>query len=137
MPTLVVTIPSPIVHMPPSITEAEWKVMKLLWEKSPLAAYDVIQALGEKEQWHSNTVKTLLARLTRKKALGTRKYKNLLLYYPLVSEEECIQAESDSLLERLFGGAVTPLLVHFARRRKLTKKDLDQLRKILDGKEKP
>jgi BlaI family penicillinase repressor len=123
--------------MPPSITEAEWKVMKLLWEKSPLPAYDVIQALGEKEQWHSNTVKTLLARLTRKKALGARKYKNLFLYYPLVSEEECIQAESDSLLERLFGGAVTPLLVHFARRRKLTKKDLEQLRKILDGKEKP
>ena len=122
--------------MPPSITEAEWKVMKLLWEKSPLPAYDVIQALGEKERWHSNTVKTLLARLTKKKALGTRKYKNLFLYYPLVSEEECIQAESDSLLERLFGGAVTPLLVHFARRRKLTKKDLEQLRKILDGKEK-
>ena len=122
--------------MPPSITEAEWKVMKLLWEKSPLPAYDVIQALGEKEQWHTNTVKTLLARLTRKKALGARKYKNLFLYYPLVSEEECIQAESDSLLERLFGGAVTPLLVHFARRRKLTKKDLEQLRKILDGKEK-
>ena len=129
-------MPSPLVCMPPSITEAEWKVMKLLWEKSPLPAYDVIQALGEKEQWHSNTVKTLLARLTKKKALGTRKYKNLFLYYPLVSEEECIQAESDSLLERLFGGAVTPLLVHFARRRKLTKKDLDQLRKILDGKEK-
>jgi BlaI family transcriptional regulator, penicillinase repressor len=122
--------------MPPSITEAEWKVMKLLWEKSPLPAYDLVQALGEKEEWHSNTVKTLLARLTRKKALGTRKYKNLFLYYPLVSEEECIQAESDSLLERLFGGAVTPLLVHFARRRKLTKKDLEQLRKILDGKEK-
>jgi BlaI family penicillinase repressor len=123
--------------MPPPITEAEWKVMKLLWEKSPLPAYDVIQALADKEQWHSNTVKTLLARLTKKKALGARKYKNLFLYYPLVSEEECIQAESDSLLERLFDGAVTPLLVHFARRRKLTKKDLDQLRKILDGKEKP
>jgi BlaI family penicillinase repressor len=123
--------------MPPSITEAEWKVMKLLWEKSPLPAYDVIQALAEKEQWHSNTVKTLLARLARKEALGTRKYKNLFLYYPLVSEDECIQAESDSLLERLFGGAVTPLLVHFARRRKLTKKDLEHLRKILDGKGKP
>ncbi|MGZ8899986.1 MAG: BlaI/MecI/CopY family transcriptional regulator [Limisphaerales bacterium] len=121
--------------MPPSITEAEWKVMKLLWEKSPLPAYDLIQVLAGKEKWHANTVKTLLARLVRKKAVGTRKYKNLFLYDPLVTEEECIQAESDSLVERLFGGAVQPLLLHFARRRKLTKKDLNELRKILDGKE--
>ena len=121
--------------MPPSITEAEWKVMKLLWEKSPLPAYDLIQVLGAQEKWHANTIKTLLTRLVRKKALGTRKYKNLFLYFPLVSEEECIQAESDSLVERLFGGAVQPLLLHFARRRKLTKNDLNELRKILDGKE--
>jgi BlaI family transcriptional regulator, penicillinase repressor len=122
--------------MPPSITEAEWKVMRQLWGKAPLPAYDLIQALGAKEKWHSNTVKTLLTRLTRKKALGARKYKNLFLYYPLVTEEECIQAESDSLVERLFDGAVQPLLLHFARRRKFTKKDLIELRKILDGKEK-
>lgn len=109
--------------------------MRLLWEKSPQPAYDLAAALAVKEKWHENTVKTLLTRLTRKKALGTRKYKNLFLYYPLVSEEECIQAESDNFLERIFGGAVTPLLLHFARRRKLSKKDLDHLRKILDGKE--
>ena len=100
-----------------------------------MPAYDLVQALAGKEKWHANTIKTLLARLVRKKAVGTRKYKNLFLYYPLTSEEECIQAESDGLVERLFGGAVQPLLLHFARRRKLTKKDLTELRKILDGKE--
>ena len=110
--------------------------MKLLWEKSPQPAYDIIQALAQKEDWHANTVKTLLTRLTRKKALGTRKYKNLFLYYPLVAQEACIQAESDNLLDRLFDGAVTPLLVHFARRRKLSKQDLQYLQRILDGKEK-
>ena len=120
----------------PAITEAEWKVMKLLWDKSPQPAYDIIQALAQKENWHANTVKTLLTRLTRKKALATRKYKNLFLYFPLVSQEACIQAESDNLLDRLFDGAVTPLLVHFARRRKLSKQDLQHLQRILDGKEK-
>jgi BlaI family transcriptional regulator, penicillinase repressor len=120
----------------PAITEAEWKVMKLLWDKSPQPAYDIIQALAEKENWHANTVKTLLSRLTRKKALGTRKYKNLFLYHPLVSQEACIQAESDNFLDRLFDGAVTPLLVHFARRKKLSRQDLQQLQRILDGKEK-
>ena len=120
----------------PPISESEWKIMKLLWDKSPQPAYDLIQALDQKEEWHPNTVKTLLSRLTRKKALGTRKYKNLFLYFPLISEDECLQVESDSFIERLFDGSVKPLLVHFARRKKLSKEDLDELRRILEEKEK-
>lgn len=119
----------------PSISEAEWKIMKLLWAKSPQPAYDIIEALAADEEWHPNTVKTLLSRLVRKKALGTRKYKNLFLYYPVVSEEDCIKAESDSFIDRVFAGSVQPLLVHFARRQKFSKKDLDELRRILDGKD--
>ena len=64
------------------------------------------------------------------------KYKNLYLYEPLVSEDDCIQAESESFLDRLFEGSVRPLLVHFARNKKLSKSDLDELRKILEGKDK-
>jgi BlaI family penicillinase repressor len=121
---------------PPAISEAEWKVMKLLWDKSPQPAYDIVQSLAKTEQWHPNTIKTLLARLVRKKALRATKYKNLFLYEPLVSEEDCIEAESESFVDRLFNGSVKPLLVHFARRQKLSKTDLDELRRILEGKEK-
>ena len=120
----------------PAISQSEWKVMRLLWRKSPQPAYDLIQALAEEENWHPNTIKTLLGRLTRKKALGTKKYKNLFLYHPLVTEEECIQAESQSFIDRLFNGSVQPLLVHFAKNKKLSKADLDELRQILEGKEK-
>jgi BlaI family transcriptional regulator, penicillinase repressor len=119
----------------PIISEAEWKIMRLLWRKSPQAAYDLTQQLATSEQWHPNTVKTMLARLLKKKAVAARKYKNLYLYEPLVSEEDCIQAESQSFLDRIFDGSVKPLLVHFARRRKLSKKDLADLQRILDGKD--
>ena len=119
----------------PAISDSEWKVMKLLWRKSPQPAYDIIQSLAARENWHPNTIKTLLGRLTRKKALGTKKYKNLFLYFPLVSEEQCVQAESDTFIDRLFNGSVKPLLVHFAKQKKLSKKDLEELRDILDGKE--
>lgn len=119
----------------PLISEAEWKVMRVLWKKSPQPAYDIIQTLSAQEQWHPNTVKTLLARLHKKKVVRTEKYKNLYLYTPLRTEEECIQAESESFLDRLFGGAVQPLLVHFARKKMLSKKDLEDLRRILEGKE--
>jgi BlaI family penicillinase repressor len=118
----------------PTITESEWKIMKILWEKSPQGAYDIVQACASTESWHPNTVRTLLSRLYRKKALGVRKYKNLYLYHPLITEEDCIQAESESFLQRVFGGSVKPLLVHFARKQRLTAADLDELKQILKGR---
>ena len=120
----------------PLIAEAEWKIMRVLWRRAPLAAYDIVQELGPKEQWHPNTIKTLLARLVKKHAITTRKYKNLYLYEPALTEEECIEAESETFLDRLFDGAVQPLLVHFAKNKKLSKSDLEELRRILEGKEK-
>lgn len=115
----------------PVISESEWKIMKVLWTQSPLGAYDIIEALA-KEEWHPNTVKTMLSRLTKKKALKVSKYKNLYLYEPLVTEEQCLHAESESFLARFFGGSVKPLLVHFARKQKLTKADIDELKRILE-----
>jgi BlaI family transcriptional regulator, penicillinase repressor len=120
----------------PLISDSEWKIMRLLWRKSPQGAYDLIEELGPREGWHPNTIKTMLARLHKKKAVTVTKYKNLYLYAPLISEEECIRAESESFLDRLFEGSVKPLLVHFARNKKLSKTDLEELRKILEGKDK-
>jgi BlaI family penicillinase repressor len=120
----------------PVISESEWKVMKVLWTRSPLPAMEIIQALAGTEDWHPNTVKTLLSRLHKKKALGVEKQKNLYLYRPLVSEADCVKTESDSFLHRVFGGAVKPLLVHFVQKQSLSSEDLDELRKILRQKQK-
>lgn len=120
----------------PDISEAEWKVMKVLWAKSPQPAYDVVAELSKTEEWHPNTIKTLLSRLHKKDALGVKRYKNLYLYHPLVSEDECVQAETKSFLDRVFDGSVKPLLVHFAEKQKLSKADLEELKRILDTKEK-
>jgi BlaI family transcriptional regulator, penicillinase repressor len=119
----------------PAISPAEWKIMGLLWAKSPQPAYDLIQALEQTEGWHPNTVRTLLARLLKKQAVTATKYKNLYLYSPAVNQAQCIEAESDCFLERVFGGSVKPLLLHFARRQKLSRKDLDELRRLLDAGE--
>src|SRR5690349_13830511 len=97
----------------PAISEAEWKVIKILWARFPQAANEIIEAVAPQEDWHPNTVKTLLARLHRKKAVRVQKEKNHFLYFPLVSEADCVQTESESFLLRIFGGAVKPLLMHF------------------------
>ena len=109
--------------------------MKVLWEKSPQPAYDIIQSLAKTESWQAGTIKTLLNRMHRKKVLGIRRYKNLYLYYPLVSEEKCLQTESESFLQRFFNGSAKTLALHFARRDKLTLTDILELKKALETKE--
>ncbi len=108
----------------------------MLWANSPQPAYDVIQELKDTENWHPNTVKTMLSRLHQKGALGVQKYKNLYRYYPLVSEEKCIQQESESFLQRVFGGSVQPLLVHFLKKKKVPKDEIKELKRLLQEKEK-
>src|SRR5689334_10759373 len=120
----------------PAISEAEWKVMKVIWGKPPQPASQIIAALDDVEDWHPNTIKTLLSRLHKKKAVGIEKDKNHFLYYAAASEADCVQDESASFLSRVFGGAVKPLLVHFVEKQKLTADDLDDLKKILKQKKK-
>ena len=118
----------------PKIAESEWKVMKVLWSRpEPMPAYDIIQALSTQE-WQPKTVKTLLSRLVKKKALGYRTYKNLYLYYPLVSEAECVKLESESFLKRCFGGNLEPMLAHFVEERRLGKEQIAELKRVLDRK---
>ena len=114
-----------------SISSAEWKIMRVLWDKHPQPAYDIIQSLEKTESWHPNTIKTLLNRLVKKKALTIQRYKNLFLYSPALKEADCVRAESQSFLERFFGGDVRPLLIHFAENKQLTAEDLAELQKIL------
>jgi BlaI family penicillinase repressor len=120
----------------PGISPSEWKVMKVLWAKSPLTAVEVVHALDDVEDWHPNTIKTLLTRLCRKGAVAVNKHKSLYEYRPLYTEAECVQTESKSFLERIFGGAVRPLLVHFVEKQKVTADDIEELKKILRKKQK-
>jgi BlaI family penicillinase repressor len=120
----------------PKITESEWRVMKALWAAPlPVGAYDIVQELSKTEHWQPETIKTLLNRLVKKGALGFKKYKNLYLYFALVSEAECIRAESETFLERFFDGALEPMLAHFVEEHPLTPAQIRELKKILDKKE--
>ena len=110
--------------------------MKILWVNSPLSAMEIINALADTEDWHPNTVKTLLSRLHKKKAVGVEKQRNLYLYRPIVTEAACVKTESESFLHRVFGGAVKPLLMHFVEKEELSSADLDELKKILRQKQK-
>ena len=120
----------------PKISETEWEVMKVLWTRSPLSADEIIAALtAQDEEWHPKTAKTLLNRLVKKKALGFEKEGRAYLYHPLVREAECIKAASDSFLDRVFGGSLTPMLAHFVERKKMSAGQIRELKRLLEHKE--
>lgn len=106
--------------------------MELLWAKSPQPAYDLIEALSAQEKWHPNTVRTMLARLTKKGILHAKPYKNLFLYSALLSRDQLVAMESSSFLERVFGGAIQPAIIHFATRQRLSPDEVREMKRILD-----
>jgi BlaI family penicillinase repressor len=122
----------------PRISDAEWEVMKVIWMKSPCSALDVVSALAPSRAWSVGTIKTFLNRLHSKGALRFEKVGKSYLYYPAVAEDRLRAAETESFVDRVFDGAFSPMVAHFARSRKLSDRDLDELERILkEGRRKP
>jgi BlaI family transcriptional regulator, penicillinase repressor len=116
-----------------AISAAESVVMQVLWlRKTSMATEEVIAALASKEKWQASTVKTLLNRLLKKGAIKAQLDGRRYLYSPLIAREQWLSHESSGLLDRLFGGRVAPLVAHFSQTRKLTKKDLADLKKLIE-----
>ena len=117
---------------PPPITEAESVIMEVLWRRSPLPMEEVQADLQGKQDWQPGTIKALLNRLLGKDAIRAEREGRRYLYSPLVSRDEWLLAESKGLLDRLFSGRVAPLAAHFSRHGKLTKRDIAELRRLLE-----
>lgn len=116
----------------PRISETEWEVMNIIWSQAPCSAGQVVAALQQADaSWHPRTVKAYLNRLVKKKVLGYREEGRAYLYRPLVRREECIDAASESFLERVFGGSLQPMIAHFVRRDKLSREEVRELRRLL------
>jgi BlaI family penicillinase repressor len=120
----------------PRISETEWEVMKVVWAQGPCSAREIIKVLRRADaSWHPRTVKAFLNRLVRKKALGFSKEGRAYVYRPLVRREECVDAASESFLERVFGGSLKPMLAHFVERDKLSPDEIRELRRLLKNPE--
>jgi BlaI family transcriptional regulator, penicillinase repressor len=114
-----------------SISEAESVVMKVVWGKSPIATEAVVAALERREKWQQSTIKTLLNRLLKKGAISAQKDGRRYLYSPVLKREQWLSEESTGFLHRLFGGRVAPLVAHFSQQRKLSKRDISDLKRLI------
>lgn len=115
-----------------SISDAESQVMEVLWQRHPLSADEVVAALAKTSDWQEPTIKTLLNRLLKKRAIAVERDGRRYLYRPLLARADYVHATSKSLLDRLFDGRVAPLVAHFSERHKLGKKDIAELKRLIE-----
>ena len=116
----------------PKISDAEFEVMKVVWEKSPITANEVVERLEPCTDWQDKTVRTLINRLLKKAALSHEARGKVYYYSPAVTREDCQRRESESFLDRVFDGSLMPMLAYFAQSDKLSREDVEKLKDILD-----
>ncbi len=113
------------------ISEAEHEVMEVLWAESPLGAAEVASRVDPARGWSDRTVKTMLSRLLAKGAIAHQEEGRRYLYRPAVSREAFVARESGRLLDRMFGGRVTPLVAHLAEQNRLSPADVVEIEALL------
>ncbi|UKL01113.1 BlaI/MecI/CopY family transcriptional regulator [Brevibacillus brevis] len=118
----------------PRISDSEWEIMKVIWKQNPITAEQIAVQLPNDIDWSDQTVRTFLNRLLKKKAIRFERSGRSYLYYPLVSEKDCVKAESRSFLNRVFGGAAKLMVTNFLEEVDWSKKEIEQLQKILEEK---
>ncbi|KQV55847.1 MULTISPECIES: BlaI/MecI/CopY family transcriptional regulator [unclassified Caulobacter] len=114
------------------ISSAESVVMEALWRRSPLTSEAIITEVGEPQGWTEGTVKVLISRLLKKKAITATAEGRRYLYSPLVSRRAYVETESQGLLDRLFNGRLAPLVTHFSEGDRLSDEDIAELKALIE-----
>jgi BlaI family penicillinase repressor len=115
-----------------NITAAESQIMDILWRRGPLTADEIVAEVAGPQGWGEATVKTLINRLLKKKAVASERESGRHRYRAVTQRADYVQTESQGLLDRLFEGSLTPLVAHFAQHRKLKPDEIKRLRKLLE-----
>ena len=113
------------------LTEAEWEIMNVVWEKEPCAAGTVQEELADSRNWAYATVKLTMDRMVQKGFLEINRIRNLQLFRSCISEVEARRGELRKMLARAFGGALTPMLKFLIEHEGLSKEEAAQLREFV------
>lgn len=116
------------------LTQAEWSVMEVLWTGARFSLGEVTEALDSVQGWNRKTVFTYLTRMEGKGLVNIDRTQTRP-YSAAVSREVCARQERDELLTKVYGGAAGDLIAAFLKESKISKKEADRLRELLDEME--
>ena len=115
----------------PQISEAEFEVMKVVWQYAPISTNEITDRLTKTTNWQPKTIQTLIKRLVTKGALAYEKQSRMFVYTPLIEKKEYIGQESRAFLKRYYSGDITAMLSAYLAEDKLTEAEIDTLRSLL------
>ncbi len=118
-----------------TLSDGEWKIMKLLWKSAPRTIGEIVSALHNETGWTKTTVFVMLKRLIGKEAVRMDDSGRLQQYYPRIERKDVTPEETDSFLSRVYDGSIGMMVSSLAGRKALSKEDIDELRHILDEAE--
>ncbi len=118
------------------LTEPEWTIMNVLWERHPAKARGVVERLPASVNWAYTTVKTMLDRLVEKKAVKKSKQGKIAYYEPLLSRRQARRTALRSVLDQAFEGAFGPMMHFLAEDEDLSPRERQELGNILSQKDK-
>lgn len=115
----------------PQISEAEFQVMKIVWEHAPVSTNQVTEYLARTTKWSPKTIQTMLKRLVQKKALTYDKEGRVFIYTPLIGQEDYVNQESRHFLQRFYNGNVVSMVTAFMDMEELSQQEVDELKELL------
>ena len=115
----------------PKIFESEYRFCLILWKHEPIKSRELVDICKKELGWKSTTTYTVIKRLSER---GVLKNENTIVT-SLVSKEEVQLSELDELVETRFEGSLPAFIAAFAKRQKLSEKEINEIQKIINGSE--
>ena len=112
----------------PKIFESEYRFCRILWEHEPVKSGELVQLCREQLGWKPTTTYTVIKRLSER---GILKNENTVVR-SLVSRDEVQAAEIDAVVEKTFDGSLPAFLAAFARHRRLSGQEIDEVQRMID-----
>lgn len=113
-----------------AITQAEWDILKALWDLGPTTAREVADHLHSSRQWAYSTVKTMLDRMVEKRLVTARQVGNVWEFTSAVAQEDVRKGAWHQFVDAAFGGALSPAL-EFVAAQAISPKDRERLLNLL------
>ena len=118
------------------LSENEWKIMNALWKMSPATAREIVENIPENVEWAYTTVKTMLSRLVTKGAVSEHKRGNTSFYEPIIAQDKAHKNAFSNLFDKVLDGALEPFMHYLVDEKKISKKEREELIRILKKEEK-
>jgi len=118
------------------LSENEWKIMNSMWKKSPATAREIVENIPENVEWAYTTVKTMLSRLVTKGAVSEHKRGNTSFYEPIIAQDKAHKNAFSNLFDKVLDGALEPFMHYLVDERKISKREREELIRILKKEEK-